>query len=77
MVKLILLSNYYKKMMIPVNAVLSVSGDIDSDELANNIRDEIQTSNNLLKEVLQKMGLRFVITKEIKNASLIIGLNNY
>lgn len=26
--------------------------DIDSDELANNIRDEIQTSNNLLKEVI-------------------------
>ena len=34
-------------------------------------------SNNLLKEVLQKMGLRFVITKEIKNASLIIGLKKH
>nr|YP_009496417.1 hypothetical protein ycf45 [Attheya longicornis]YP_009496477.1 hypothetical protein ycf45 [Attheya longicornis]AWT39130.1 hypothetical protein ycf45 [Attheya longicornis]AWT39190.1 hypothetical protein ycf45 [Attheya longicornis] len=34
-------------------------------------------SNNLLKEVIQKMGLRFVITKEIKNANLIIGLKKH
>ena len=33
-------------------------------------------SNNLLKEVLLKMGLKFVLTNEIKKASLIIGLKN-
>ena len=31
-------------------------------------------SNNLLKEVLLKIGLKFTLTNEIKNASLIIGL---
>ena len=34
-------------------------------------------SNNLLKEVLLKMGLKFVLTKEIKKASLIIGLKKH
>lgn len=34
-------------------------------------------SNNLLKEVLLKMGLNFVLTDEIKKASLIIGLKKH
>jgi stage III sporulation protein SpoIIIAA len=34
-------------------------------------------SNNLLKEVLLKMGLSFVLTNEIKKASLIIGLKKH
>ena len=34
-------------------------------------------SHNLLKEVLLKMGLKFVLTNEIKKASLIIGLKNH
>jgi len=34
-------------------------------------------SANLLKEVLLKMGLKFVLTNEIKKASLIIGLKNH
>ena len=34
-------------------------------------------SNNLLKEVLLKMGLKFVLTNEIKKASLIIGLKKH
>ena len=34
-------------------------------------------SSNLLKEVLLKMGLKFVLTNEIKKASLIIGLKNH
>ena len=34
-------------------------------------------SNNLLKEVLLKMGLNFVLTNEIKKASLIIGLKKH
>ncbi len=34
-------------------------------------------SNNLLKEVLLKMGLKFVLTNEIQNASLIIGLKKH
>ena len=34
-------------------------------------------SSNLLKEVLLKMGLRFVLTNEIKKASLIIGLKKH
>ena len=33
-------------------------------------------SNNLLKEVLLKMGFKFVLTNEIQKASLIIGLKN-
>jgi stage III sporulation protein SpoIIIAA len=34
-------------------------------------------SNNLLKEVLLKMGVKFVLTNEIKKASLIIGLKKH
>ena len=34
-------------------------------------------SNNLLKEVLIKIGFQFVLTNEIKKASLIIGLKNH
>jgi stage III sporulation protein SpoIIIAA len=34
-------------------------------------------SNNLLKEVLLKMGLKFVLTNEIQKASLIIGLKKH
>ncbi len=34
-------------------------------------------SHNLLKEVLLKMGLKFVLTNEIKKASLIIGLKKH
>ena len=34
-------------------------------------------SNNLLKEVLLKMGFKFVLTNEIKKASLIIGLKKH
>jgi len=34
-------------------------------------------SSNLLKEVLLKMGLKFVLTNEIRKASLIIGLKKH
>ena len=34
-------------------------------------------SNNLLKEVLLKMGVKFVLTNEIRKASLIIGLKKH
>ena len=34
-------------------------------------------SYNLLKEVLLKMGLKFVLTNEIKKANLIIGLKKH
>jgi stage III sporulation protein SpoIIIAA len=34
-------------------------------------------SNNLLKEVLSKMGFKFVLTNEIRKASLIIGLKKH
>ena len=34
-------------------------------------------SNNLLKEVLLKMGIKFVLTNEIRKASLIIGLKKH
>lgn len=34
-------------------------------------------SNNLLKEVLLKMGLKFVLTNEIRKANLIIGLKKH
>ena len=34
-------------------------------------------SHNLLKEVLLKMGLKFVLTNEVKKASLIIGLKRH
>jgi len=34
-------------------------------------------SNNLLKEVLLKMGLKFILTNEIKKANLIIGLKKH
>nr|AWT38651.1 hypothetical protein ycf45 [Licmophora sp.] len=34
-------------------------------------------SNNLLKEVLLKMGIKFILTNEIKKASLIIGLKKH
>jgi stage III sporulation protein SpoIIIAA len=34
-------------------------------------------SNNLLKEVLLKMGLKFVLTNEIRKASVIIGLKKH
>ena len=34
-------------------------------------------SNNLLKEVLLKMGFQFVLTNEIRKASLILGLKKH
>ena len=34
-------------------------------------------SNNLLKEVLLKLGFKFVLTNEIRKASLIIGLKKH
>jgi len=34
-------------------------------------------SNNLIKEVLIKMGFNFVLTNEIRKASLIIGLKKH
>jgi len=34
-------------------------------------------SNNLIKEVTQKLGLKFILTKEIKKASIIIGLKKH
>ena len=34
-------------------------------------------SNNLLKEVLLKMGFKFVLTNEIRKATLIIGLKKH
>jgi len=34
-------------------------------------------SNNLLKEILLKMGFKFILTNEIKKANLIIGLKNH
>ena len=34
-------------------------------------------SNNLLKEVLLKMGFKFILTNEIKKANLIIGLKKH
>jgi len=34
-------------------------------------------SNNLLKEVLLKMGFKFVLTNEIRKATLIIGLRKH
>jgi hypothetical protein len=34
-------------------------------------------SNNLLKEVLLKMGFKFVLTNEIRKADLIIGLKKH
>ena len=34
-------------------------------------------SNNLLKEVLFRMGIKFVLTNDIKKASLIIGLKKH
>ena len=34
-------------------------------------------SNNLLKEVLLKMGFKFVLTNEIKKANLIIGFKKH
>ena len=34
-------------------------------------------SNNLLKEVLLKFGVKFVLTNEIKKANLIIGLKKH
>ena len=34
-------------------------------------------SNNLLKEVLAKMGINFILTNEISKASIIIGLKKY
>jgi hypothetical protein len=34
-------------------------------------------SNNLLKEVLLKMGFKFVLTNEIRKAGVIIGLSSH
>ena len=34
-------------------------------------------SNNLIKEVTQKLGLKLILTKEIKKASIIIGLKKH
>jgi hypothetical protein len=34
-------------------------------------------SNNLLKEVLLKLGFKFILTNEIRKASLIIGLKKH
>jgi hypothetical protein len=34
-------------------------------------------SNNLLKEVLIKLGFKFILTNEIRKASLIIGLKKH
>lgn len=59
--------------------------------LANQVKDEkslklnsrnlviypYSLSNNLLKEILLKMGFKFVLTNEIRKASLIIGLKKH
>ena len=34
-------------------------------------------SNNLIKEVVSKLGIKLILTKEIKKASLIIGLKKH
>ena len=34
-------------------------------------------SNNLLKEVLLRMGINFILTNEVKKASIIIGLKKH
>jgi len=69
----------------------SVSVDIQNWSSINKANDEnsfqlktknlviypYSLSNNLLKEVLLKMGFKFVLTNEIRKASLIIGLQKH
>jgi stage III sporulation protein SpoIIIAA len=60
-----------------------VSINQEKDEKSLNVKSKkliiypYSLSNNLLKEVLLKMGFKFVLTNEIRKASLIIGLKKH
>lgn len=86
-------SEISKHSMIPVSTslnntfLLSTKNWFNMNQLKNSTSLKLQQrkliiypyslSNNLLKEVLLKMGFKFLLTNEIKKANLIIGLKKH
>jgi stage III sporulation protein SpoIIIAA len=67
--------------LVTTNNWISVNKIKDKNSLKVNSKKlaiyPYSLSNNLLKEVLLKMGFKFVLTNEIRKASLIIGLKKH
>ena len=84
--------NYHNSLLKPQNSFKNSSPLINKNWILINHRKNKKSlglkskkliiypyslSNNLLQEVLIKMGLKFVLTNEIRKASLIIGLKKH
>ena len=71
-------NNLNGSILVPTKTWVLVNQKKDEKSLKLNSKNLViypySLSNNLLKEVLLKMGLKFVLTNEIRKASLIIGL---
>nr|WPV72496.1 hypothetical chloroplast RF45 [Navicula sp.]WPV72653.1 hypothetical chloroplast RF45 [Navicula sp.] len=75
-------SNSFNNFFLPMNQNWTLLNDL-KDQKSFNLESKqlfiypYSLSHNLLKEVLLKMGLKFVLTNEIKKANLIIGLKKH
>jgi hypothetical protein len=74
-------STFNDSFLSPSNSWISINKVKDRKSLKLKSRKLViypySLSNNLLKEVLLKMGFKFVLTNEIRKASLIIGLKKH
>ncbi len=75
-------SNNLKKTLIVTNNTWTILNQQNQTKLRNLKPKKLliytySLSNNLIKEVTQKLGLKLILTKEIKKASIIIGLKKH
>lgn len=74
-------NNLNNSFLVTNNNWISINRIKDKKSLKLNSKKLViypySLSNNLLKEVLLKMGFKFVLTNEIRKASLIIGLKKH
>jgi stage III sporulation protein SpoIIIAA len=72
-------NNLNDSFLLTTNNWVSINKDKKSLKLKSKklVIYPYSLSNNLLKEVLLKMGFKFVLTNEIRKASLIIGLKKH
>lgn len=74
-------NSFNDSFLSPNNSWLSINKVKDRKSLKLKSRKLViypySLSNNLLKEVLLKMGFKFILTNEIRKASLIIGLKKH
>ena len=74
-------NNLNDSFLLTTNNWVSINKIKDKKSLKLNSKKLViypySLSNNLLKEVLLKMGFKFVLTNEIRKASLIIGLKKH